>query len=152
MSGTCPSGRLTDDGSAIASLVGGGLRGADSRRADAGKDSLLDTELVLRWLGADRGERTWVARLDDPSASYVVVPLCLGNNPTAAESTARQPFSLRLWSSEPLRVSKASSCPPESTREDPRAREEPRGAERSRGPEPERTRGYPRSPEVTRGG
>ena len=25
MSGTCPSGRLTDDGSAIASLVGGGL-------------------------------------------------------------------------------------------------------------------------------
>ena len=128
MSGTCPSGRLTDDGSAIASLVGGGLRGADPRRADAGKDSLLDTELVLRWLGADRGERTWVARLDDPSASYVVVPLCLGNNPTAAESTARQPFSLRLWSSEPLRVSKASS----SNRVPERSREDPRGPERTR--------------------
>ena len=39
-------GRLTKDGSAISGLVGGGLR------------------------GADRGERTWVARLAVPGASY----------------------------------------------------------------------------------
>ena len=39
-------GRLTEDGSAISELVGGGLR------------------------GADRGERTWVARLAVPGASY----------------------------------------------------------------------------------
>ena len=64
-------GRLTEDGSAISELVGGGLR------------------------GADRGERTWVARLGAPRASYVIVPLCLGNNPTAAETAQRQPFSVR---------------------------------------------------------
>ncbi len=81
-------GRLTADGTAIAELVGGGLR------------------------GADRGERTWIARLDQPNASYVVVPMCLSNNPTAAESTARQPFSVRLWSSEPLKVSQTASYPP----------------------------------------
>ena len=52
-------GRLTQDGRAIAELVGGGLR------------------------GADRGERTWVARLAVPGAAYVIVPLCLGNQPTA---------------------------------------------------------------------
>ena len=80
--------RLSDDGTSIASLVGGGLR------------------------GADRGERTWVARLDQPSASYVVIPLCLSNSPTAAETTARQPFAIRLWSSEPLRVTRLSSYPP----------------------------------------
>ena len=60
-------GRLTQDGRAIAELVGGGLR------------------------GADRGERTWVARLAVPGAAYVIVPLCLGNQPTAAETAQRRP-------------------------------------------------------------
>ena len=147
-------GRLTEDGSAISELVGGGLR------------------------GADRGERTWVARLAVPGASYatkrvegavlvvprlaslacwgctprlccialrsgpaaeplraqrgagerpcgpakvadsaasntqVIVPLCLGNNPTAAETSQRQPFSVRLWSSEPVLVRQTTSYPP----------------------------------------
>lgn len=57
-------------------------------------------------------QRTWVARLDQPDASYVVIPLCFGNSPTAAETTARQPFSVRLWSSEPLRVGRTSAYPP----------------------------------------
>lgn len=62
--------------------------------------------------GADRGERTWVATLDDPRASYIVLPLCLSNSPTAAETTNRQPFSIRLWSSQPLRVANTASFPP----------------------------------------
>ena len=80
-------GRLTQDGRAIAELVGGGLR------------------------GADRGERTWVARLAVPGAAYVIVPLCLGNQPTAAETAQRQPFSVRLWSSEPVLVRQTNPKP-----------------------------------------
>ena len=80
-------GRLTADGTRLAQLVGGGLR------------------------GADRGERTWVATLD-AHATYVVLPLCLSNNPTAAETTARQPFTVRLWASERVHIDSISSYPP----------------------------------------
>ncbi|KAL1527564.1 hypothetical protein AB1Y20_008951 [Prymnesium parvum] len=81
--------RLAADGEAAEEVVGGG------------------------WRGADRGERTWVARLERPAATYAILPLCLCNNPTAAESTqARQPFQLRLWSSEPLHTRRISSFPP----------------------------------------
>lgn len=55
--------RLSADGSAVEEVVGGGLR------------------------GADRGEGMWASRLDQPGATYVIIPLCLGNNPVAAEST-----------------------------------------------------------------
>ena len=80
--------RLSPDGREIEELVGGGLR------------------------GADRGERTWVVQLARPGATYVVIPLCLCNNPSAAESTQRQPFSLRLWTSEPVLISHVASYPP----------------------------------------
>ena len=80
-------GRLTADGTRLAQLVGGGLR------------------------GADRGERTWVATLE-AHATYVVLPLCLSNNPTAAETTARQPFTVRLWASERVHIDSISSYPP----------------------------------------
>ena len=67
-----PHRRLAADGPSIAEVVGGGLR------------------------GADRGEQTWVAQLSQPGASYIIIPLCLGNNPTAADTTRRQPFSVRV--------------------------------------------------------
>ena len=35
---------------------------------------------------------------------YLVLPYCLGQNPTAAETTAAQPFFVRLFSSSPLVV------------------------------------------------
>ena len=70
--------RLSEDGESVAAVVGGGLRGAE-------KMGTIALEL-------------------DPSASYIVVPFCLGANPTAAETTAAQPFKVRFYSSQPLTV------------------------------------------------
>ena len=42
----------------------------------------------------------------------VIVPLCLSSNPVAAESTGRQPFTVRLWASESVGVAHTSSFPP----------------------------------------
>ena len=114
-------GRLTKDGSAIAELVGGRrtpsltltLTLALTTDPDPNPNPNPNPNQVGGGLrGADRGERTWVARLAVPGASYVIVPLCLGNNPTAAETSQRQTFSVRLWSSEPVLVRQTTSYPP----------------------------------------
>lgn len=72
--------RLGEDGRhySVDAVIGGGLRGAE-------KTGTLALEL-------------------DPGARYLVVPYCLGSNPTAAETTAKQPFKVRFYSSQPLAV------------------------------------------------
>jgi hypothetical protein len=70
----CPAGRLSR-------VVGGGLH-ADSS-----------------------GSRcSFVAYLDDPAAEYLVIPYSLGGPPTAAEVSRAQPFTVRFFSNETLRV------------------------------------------------
>ena len=71
--------RLGADGG-VEEVVGGGLRGAESRPSNA---FALDLE---------RG------------CEYLVIPFCLGANPTAAETTKAQPFHVRFYSSTPLEV------------------------------------------------
>ena len=63
----------------VESVVGGGLRGAESRPSSA-----------------------YAVELEPGEHEYLILPLCLGQNPTAAETTAAQPFFVRLFSSEPL--------------------------------------------------
>jgi hypothetical protein len=72
--------RLGKDGRqhSVDAVIGGGLRGAE-------KTGTLALEL-------------------EPGARYLVVPYCLGSNPTAAETTAKQPFKVRFYSSQPLAV------------------------------------------------
>ncbi|KAK3279928.1 hypothetical protein CYMTET_12209 [Cymbomonas tetramitiformis] len=51
-----------------------------------------------------RGRCIAVATLDDPTSEYLVVPFNLGGPPSAAETSAAQPFSVRFFSSAPLAV------------------------------------------------
>jgi len=57
-------------------------------------------------LHADGSESrcSFVAHLDDPSAEYLVIPYSLGGPPSAAEVTKAQPFTVRFFASETLRV------------------------------------------------
>ena len=45
-----------------------------------------------------------VAHLDNPDAEYLVIPYSLGGPPSAAEVTKGQPFTVRLFASNTLRV------------------------------------------------
>lgn len=81
-------GRLDREGRRVETLVGGSLR------------------------GAERGQRAFSCALDDPTATYVVLPICLANSPTAAESKQRAPFRVRFFASEPLRVTPVGATEP----------------------------------------
>jgi hypothetical protein len=70
--------RLSEDGRSVAAVVGGGLSGA-------AKNVTVALEL-------------------EPGAAYLAVPYCLGASPTAAETTASQPFRVRFYASAPLAV------------------------------------------------
>ena len=69
--------RLSSDGKVL-DVVGGGLRGLESCTRGA--------------FGAEM----------EPGSEYAVVPLCLGQQPTAGETRTQQPFSLRVFTSEPV--------------------------------------------------
>lgn len=77
--------RLSDDGSTLAEIVGYGLR------------------------GAERGSRAFGARLARAGAVYIVMPLCLGSPPTAAEISRAAPFVVRFFASEPLEITPVPS-------------------------------------------
>jgi hypothetical protein len=70
--------RLQPDGESIAAIVGGALHGADK----------VSTQVLTLEAGAE----------------YLIVPYCLGSNPTAAETTVKQPFFVRFYASTPLVV------------------------------------------------
>ena len=82
--GAC-DGESAGPGLQIEEVVGGGLRGAESRPSSA-----IALELT-------------------PGARYLVMAYCLGSAPTAAERTGdrknpRQPFKVRFYASQPLQV------------------------------------------------
>lgn len=67
--------------------------------------SLRLTRLVGAGLrGADRGERVVAATLDDLDGLYAILPVCFGAGPSAAETVAASPFTVRVVCSEALHV------------------------------------------------
>jgi len=59
----------------------------------------------------DRATVTCVLEAD-PRVLFVVFPLCLGQAPTAAESTKLQPFSMRFFAESPLDIQEFSPLSP----------------------------------------
>jgi len=55
--------------------------------------------------GATESRCSFVSHLEDTNAEYLVIAFSLGGPPTAAETTKAQPFTVRFFASETLRVS-----------------------------------------------
>ena len=55
--------------------------------------------------GATESRCSFVSHLEDTDAEYIVIAFSLGGPPTAAETTKAQPFTVRFFASETLRVS-----------------------------------------------
>jgi len=82
-------------------------------KCDASTGSVLSI-VQSAFDGADDRATVTCLLENDPRYMFVVFPLCLGQAPTAAESTKLQPFSMRFFAESPLAIHEVTPSSPPS--------------------------------------